>query len=426
MIEDPKRMRKVITKLRFKCAKQLPGIARFALCMPIEVGEILTKIRILDKLLILNEELFSECDEEQLVRAVLQGLFYYILEHKKRSKVYVTDPESRQLWNLASEIAISELLNAMFPRGGHFFFNAAAIGALEKKCVEYYFCVLKDNIEEVKKKLNNKLESDGMEIEDGESADNKAAAPGASGEAADFEGSDTLDGRAGNRDGNQDGNAAEQPDSGDLVDIDSLSKDALQNIIRDAVGRGLYSISEEIRYHAKNLDPRLDRDARKLLSLLRSMSGKGPGVICKGRKPRRKLPEGSPDLVEYSRKGFGKTAVIIDVSGSVHSFLDDIYEAAAKAIKLCANVDVYVGDTTILEKKTGVTSTRQLSSLPIGLGTSMDKIIKEVDSYGYTNIILISDGETAWPENPTRAECVYVPVGPYANVTNVPGWIKIK
>jgi len=419
--------RKLITKLRFKCAKKLPAAARFALCVPIEIGEILTKIRILDKMLVLNQNIFEELTEDEIVRVVYQGLFYYILEHKKRSKPFAGNPKLRFIWNIASEIAISELLDEMIPTTKPLFLRANDIDAPPKRCVEYYYSVILDKME------NTEDLEGGMSIEttSAETGSEDAGEHQEAGQAANYESQDYTESKSQDSD-----SAAEQDVEGneqssgtspdEFIDMDSLSKEALKNMIRETIGRGIYSASEEIRYHAKNLDPRLDRNARKLISLLRSIAGKGPGVICKGRKPRRRIPTDAPDLVEYSRKGFGRTAVIIDVSGSVHSFLDDIYEAAAKAIKICANVDVYVGDTTILEKKKGVTSTKQVASLPIGLGTDMAKIIKEIDSYGYNNIVLISDGQTAWPENPTRATCIYVPVGPDANVVNVPNWIKIK
>lgn len=416
---------KKISILRFKTCKILPFAANYVLCIPVQTGKLLTKIRLRPNQIILNEDIFTDLEEKEIIRVFAQGLFYFILEHDKRSKNYIFSPQTRMIWNLASEVAISELIKNIenLSVSNKLFLDAEIIGAPPNKSVEYYFSFISDEIEKYKSFKNQ------MDV--GDTLNSQGVSDTPDSEQEDFQQENrSCDGAP--LEENSETESFQERDSqdddgyGDDLDYESLEKEALQNFITEMAGRSLYSTCDELRYFAKNLDPRLDRNSKKLINLLRSISGKGPGLITKGRRPRRRLPEGAPDLVEYTRKGFGRTAIIVDVSGSVHDFLDDVYTAVAKTIKLCSNVDVFIGDTAILETKYNVHSPNQLKSLPIGGGTAMDVIIEQVDMEGYYNIVLISDGQTDWPDSPTKANLVYVPVGPFADITDVPSWIKIK
>ncbi|GIW59000.1 MAG: hypothetical protein KatS3mg087_0066 [Patescibacteria group bacterium] len=407
---------KKIAILRFKTCKLLPFASNYILCVPVTTGKLLTKLRLRPNQIILSEEIFDELEEKEIIRVFVQGLFYFILDHDKRAKSFVFSPKTRMIWNLASEIAISELLDDLsdLAVSKKLFLDATDIDALRDKSVEYYFSVISDTIDQLNLEGQMDAQESLSDFAGSSSQDSKDS------EASEFSEREQFD---------EDGFRDAEENSEDYqseFDYESLEKEALRNFLKEMVGKSLYSMCDELRYFAKDLDPRLDRNAKKLINLLKSISRRGPGLITKGRKPRRRLPEGAPDLVKYVRKGFGRTAIIVDVSLSVHEFLDDIYTAVAKTIRICNNVDVFIGDTAILETQYNVHSPNQLKSLPIGGGTAMDVIIEQVDQEGYHNIVLISDGQTDWPSSETKANLVYVPVGPYADIMNVPSWVKVK
>jgi len=121
-----------------------------------------------------------------------------------------------------------------------------------------------------------------------------------------------------------------------------------------------------------------------------------------------------------------RIAVLVDVSGSTSFYRQEVFDTLAAVIRASRLVDIYIGDTEILEKHMRIKRPDQLKGLPDGGGTSMDVLIKSLDEKGYKAVFVVTDGITPWPEE-TKARVYACLIGELREemVKEVPKWIRI-
>lgn len=399
------------TALKLDAAKQCRyDIARLAISVPIRIDERFPGLlRIHKHNIILSKELVENFPYSDILYVFVHGLLCILLKHEKRGSTHTLTQEERFIWSLASEICRSVFMKLTFPNIAPMevkFLNEdalikAASVALPNRtvtgteCVEDIYYILKDCGEEIKK-LQAQSEV------------------GEAGEASPVE---------------TDEETSEGAGEGEALDdmmLESVNEVTLKNMMKDMIrtlSRGLASAPGEVQYFATDYFPELNKDVYRIRAFLRSLSGKGQGKYREGERPRRRNPT-NVKLKQIERMSFGRVAVIADVSGSTSEHRERLFQGLVAAVKACDRIDIFIGDTTILREKVGVTSANQIQGLDDGLGTDMGAIMKDVDKRGYHSIVVISDGQTPWPEEPLHADAYYFPFGDFT-LEGVPEWIKI-
>jgi predicted metal-dependent peptidase len=116
-------------------------------------------------------------------------------------------------------------------------------------------------------------------------------------------------------------------------------------------------------------------------------------------------------------------AVVVDTSGSMSPYTDRAASAVAQGLRRVHRPRVICFDTQ-------AQSDRRLSSLSQfswdgGGGTRMDQAIEYADTLKTDCIVCITDGETNWPRNKTRARLVIAMVADNLRSYPVPEWAKV-
>ena len=401
-------------KLRMDVAKECRfDVSRLAVSVPIgyEKGEALIRVR--GSRVIFSEELLTDYQYNDIRAAYVHGLLYILLRHEKRGSLLAFTNQEKYLWALASEACRSSFAVVAF--GNDFthttlpFLTVAdlnkAIAALAPEArgipptanVEAIYLALKDLVSKTEEKLPESV----MGIGEGDGSSNEAQY-----------GSGTTEGEEG----------------GELEEltIDSAAEAAIQDAVKKAVSTmslGLSHVHGEIQYFFEKYHPNY-KDISRLQRLLKALVFGGHGKITLTNRRRRRNPCKDIVLFQHGRKGYGRVAVVADVSGSTSDARRRLFEILVTSIAACDRIDVYIGDTAVLEKKLNVRQAKQVQEIPDGGGTDMAAIMEEVDKKGYKYIVVISDGYTPWPRQPTVATSIYFPFGEFT-LTNVPEWIRI-
>lgn len=401
------------TALKLDAAKKCQyDIARLAISVPIRIDANFDGLlRIHKHTVILSKELIENFTYNDILYAFVHGLLCILLKHEKRGEIHTLTKEEKFIWSLASEICRSTFMRLTFPNimpeeikflTGYDLVKLATVALPNRvvtgnECVEDVYYILKGCGREVTEKLQARSEVGGVgEVSPAETDCESSEDANTAGEALD-----------------------------DMM-IESVNEVTLKNMMKDilrTLSRGLASAPGEVQYFTADYFPELNKDVYRIRAFLRSLSGKGQGKYREGERPRRRNPT-NVKLKQIERMSFGRVAVIADVSGSTAGHRERLFQGLVAAVKACDRIDVFIGDTAILRERLGITSANQIQGLDDGLGTDMGAIMKEVDKRGYHSIVVISDGQTPWPEEPLRADAYYFPFGDFT-LEGVPEWIKI-
>ncbi|MEM4601409.1 MAG: hypothetical protein QW808_00730, partial [Desulfurococcaceae archaeon] len=102
---------------------------------------------------------------------------------------------------------------------------------------------------------------------------------------------------------------------------------------------------------------------------------------------------------------------------------EQIYDALRVLLKSTDRLDVFFGDTTILKQYKNVRNPKNIHTIPRGYGTSMASIMQSLDDKGYRSLVVITDGQTDWPDR-MRTKTYAVLINATPDVKNmVPGYI---
>ncbi len=401
-------------KLRMDVARKCCfDVSRLAVSVPIgyEKGETLVRVR--GSRVIFSEELLTDYQYNDIKAAYVHGLLYILLRHEKRGSLLAFTNQEKYLWALASEACRSSFAVAAFDKG----FTCTTLPFLTVTDLNKAIAVLAPeagvipmtaNVEAIYLALKNLISKTDeglpksvMGVGEGEGSSEEAQYGSGTGED---EGKDGL---------------------GELT-IDSAAEAAIQDTVKTAIsimGRGLSHVHGEIRYFFEKYHPSY-KDINRLQRLLKALVFGGYGKITLTNRRRRRNPCKDIILFQHGRKGYGRVAVVADVSGSTSGDRKRLFEILVTAITACERIDVYIGDTAVLEKKLNVRQAKQVQEIPDGGGTDMASIMEEVDKKGYKYIVVVSDGYTPWPRQPTVATSIYFPFGTFT-LNNIPEWMKI-
>lgn len=376
-------------------------------------------------------------DEDEIAYIIAHGSLYFQLRHHKRGRE-ICPKDLWPAWVLASELARSDIL-ATYGTGSvnkKLFVRPADLNLPPRKSVEEYFNLLL---------LNNQTQSTGSQAEyEGddsrqecnifdaeEKTGTSASAPG-SGDVSNEEGSEGIGGKAiGNIGGESGGENPETGESGNEEDsninLESIIDETERSII-GAIGRGLISAHGDLQYfQEQNPDHNRVQTLRKLImSECHSTANSSQIKRFSSPRPRRRTLDPKIKLMDTIKLG-QRIAVLVDVSGSTAGYRQEIFNLMATVIRASTLVDVYIGDTEILEKHTKVRRPHQILGLPSGGGTSMDVLIRELDEKKYKSIFVITDGITPWPQEKTAARVYACLLGEFREemAKGVPEWIRI-
>lgn len=425
------RIRALIAKLRFSACRDASfDISRLCVSVPVSIerGDWNTVVRVNGPRIILHEKLFEEHTEDEIRTAFIHGLVAVLLRHEARGSLHAWTAQEKFLWAIASEAARSSFIEMYMGRQlGTLPFIKTTNIAPEKDLRP------DASVEEIYDFLLRAREKNpdfgeglspivsfgfGDEKQKGGAAEETEEHAEESCQCESCEGGDTEGGETNDVDNFS--------DVEENLMLDSHIEASLRDAIRKAmssIGRGVQSIHGDLQYFSNQLRPDYS-DVKRLLKVLHylSVGGKGKPTITHRRARRSACPD--VVLLQYGRKGIDRTAVIADVSGSTSGDRERLFTILVAAINACDRIDLYVGDTAVLEKRVNVHSRKQLQGIPDGGGTDMAAIIEEVDQRGYRNILVVTDGQTPWPSKETRGSLYYFPFGQFT-LEGVPEWIKI-
>lgn len=116
--------------------------------------------------------------------------------------------------------------------------------------------------------------------------------------------------------------------------------------------------------------------------------------------------------------------IIVDTSGSMGGREEKALTAVAQGLKKVQQPRVMLFDATIQDDRR-MSTIQQFEWKGYG-GTDMTAAIELADTkYRPDAIVIITDGETAWPSTPTRARLVVALVAPECAYSKPPAWSKV-
>jgi len=367
------------------------------------------QVRITGRNIIFNEELLDKYDFDSLVQIACSPVLYFQLMHAERGKKVINpnSAEDKFLWTIASEIARSDLLLTL-GIAPIIYFTPGDFDLPKHLSAEAYYYKLHERFINSQKYQSNCDISDTLSDADTDAdATSNISESCEIGEAQEAELNDDV-----------------KQDYAYRAQAEATNRELIKYVEKAAhgIGRGLLSMHGEVEYFNEKFYPEKYRDIQRLQTLLISLCGQGPGKYDYTRRPRRRNADPKILLPNMERKGFGKTAVIVDVSGSTAEYRDEVFQSLANAIRATGTVDVYIGDTTILEEKYSIRDPERVNLISGG-GTDMAYIMEEVDKKGYHNIVVVTDGLTPWPTSPLTARTIYFPIGAFSS--EVPEWMFV-
>ena len=204
---------------------------------------------------------------------------------------------------------------------------------------------------------------------------------------------------------------------------EAMLDESLKEMAREiAEGNDAGSMAGELRKAIehrlvnKQVDPftRLARIVRG-----ESEASKGRKVYTYRRLSRRQQPNMARRL-GYKRLQ-PNVSIIIDMSGSMAGLGEKCLTAIAQGTKKLDRPRV-VGFDTVVQSAKRISNAKQFDFQPLG-GTAMDDAVVQEDKLRPNAIVVVTDGETEWPEKKTRAKLVIAlveksrwPTPPWATV----------
>lgn len=382
-----------------------------------------------------NEELLKSDNIEYIEKlaAFIHALLYIILDHDNRM-LRVVNTEDRNevfLWNIASELARCDVIRNFFPRvniRSNMFLSPELLGLEPNHSVEEYFHMLLSNREAAKKAKEHVEEY-------GSAVTGMVSIP--------------LDDKS----EIQIPLVSDNPDlyAKEIEEVkENISESDIERIMQDLKKSNIDMDKEELIAYLSQMSCMLTtqmslvsrgfgsgireldslRNQRKPFSsivrriqyFLRGLLYSGKGIPVTTNRLHRK---GLGDLksLYVGRATPHRVAVIVDVSGSTDICKEQIYDALYILLKSTDRLDVFFGDTTILKQYKNVRNPKNIQAVPRGFGTSMASIMQSLDDKGYRSLVVITDGQTDWP-NRMRTKTYAVLINATQDVKNmVPGYI---
>lgn len=217
--------------------------------------------------------------------------------------------------------------------------------------------------------------------------------------------------------GSEDSDSNESPSAAEIQLIQDIIVETFCDLMRRGFGSGIKEFDRLDRYNTR---PAV---LKRLISILRTFALSYRGVPRTTNRPARRQVS-DVDVLYVGRAQISKVAVIVDVSGSteVAEVKNEIYEKLYTVLKSTSYIDVYFGDTDILEKYTRVRDPSCIKRIPRGLGTDMASILEQLDGK-YRALILITDGLTDWPERKLKTPVFLILINKDENI-EYPNWIR--
>jgi len=413
--------RKQEFQLRIEVAKASRfDLSRLAVSIPISYGKEGGLLRVVRNRIILSEELLENYTYEDIKLVFTHGLCYVLLRHEIRRDVVALTSHEKYVWAIASEVCRGDFIEVAVPK----LQGKGQIPFIKREMINDAFQCLCTNWSPIR--YGEAVEGIYRRIMDG------IAELSQKGES-EVELHPVLGPSNGEEEPAENGTTTEEAtedDASSMAETDSAAEEAMRNAVRDATkiflsayARGINSIPGELQYFYGKLYPNY-ADVGRLRRLLHSLMFGGHGKPTTTNRRRRRNPYKDIILFQYGRKGFGRIAVLADVSASTSGSRDRLFEILLASLKTCDRIDLFVGDTAVLEKRLRVCQSSQLQGIPDGGGTDMGAIISQIDERGYRYIVVISDGMTPWPSVETAATTLYFPYGDFT-LEGVPEWIKI-
>ena len=355
--------------------------------------------------------------EDEIAYIIAHGSLYFQLRHHKRGKE-LCPKDLWPVWVLASELARTDILDnfGVNTKNKDIFLRPATLG-LEpgKSAEEYYFALLSFD-----KTPSAVSSADYTEDSDITEDDDIFGSAQGQGEGTSAEGTEAL------RSGTEAADAADT-DTDMGANIDIIINNTQRDII-NAIGRGLLSSYGDLKYFKEeNRDHVKIQNLRRLLMTeCHAVSNSTQIKRYSSPRPRRRTLDPKIVLMDTIKLG-QRVAVVVDVSGSTSFYRQEVFDTLAAVIRASSLVDVFIGDTQILEKHMKVKRPDQLKGLPDGGGTSMDAIILELDKLSYKAIFVVTDGITPWPAEKTKARVYACLIGEYKEEMKkgIPEWIRV-
>lgn len=436
---------KVVTRIKLKSCEKFPyAIGPSFLLIGVRFENFKEyKTRYTRDSVILSRAVLDEYTEDEIITMFIHTALAIILGHPRRFKQFTVDNErNRYLWGIASEIARSDFLlahNFTLPQG--VFLDSSMLAFPDgnpfphKESVEVYYDLLC--------RLTNNLEHGGSEFASPEptTEDHNNSSSISSSVSQDRENVEAVEAEESTRKTQASGINSDSSDiikddsniEGEFIeDIGEASEiqqhlEAIKNMLKGAVSRGIAHTLGEFKHYRAIFYPEQNNIISRLRNLLVALADGGPSKQRVILRPRKKCVDPNVALLQFKRRGYNRIAAIVDVSGSLCDSRQEVFNAIALAVNATKNIDVFIGDTAILEIKKKVKNINQLIGLPEGGGTDMANIMMELDKKGYYHsLVVITDAMTPWPSEPTRARAFAFLVGEYYYAKKeVPAWITI-
>lgn len=397
----------------------------------IETGH---KLRIGNDMVVFEECAFDEFSFEELSSMFLHSILYTILDHEKRfskTEVECENKLNRLLWSMASELARTEFLSTFNIPLPQIFLDPGMFQLPHNKSVEEYYAALKENKVDPQNTGGASIIVFGIPGQgSGESGSSEGETEVTDAyELSDEDEDDDLEREiaesAGSRKFEENINIPKEELR--KMEAELRKSEAQMNILKGGLGRGLLSTNNgEFKYLTYSHFPGANDIVSKLRKLLINLACHIEiGKYYQSSRPRKKAIDESFLLTQVKRKGISRVACIVDVSGSTSPYTEEVFNAVCLAVKAVPLLDIYIGDTNIIEIKKRVKRPEQLFGLPQGGGTDMAEIMEEIDSTGkYHSLVVVTDTITPWPSKPTKAKSYVFPVGDYYySLESVPEWI---
>jgi predicted metal-dependent peptidase len=265
-------------------------------------------------------------------------------------------------------------------------------------------------------------ESEGSGTGDGEPSDDAASDSGSGESESNGEPIDDGSHGCGSGSGGEHGEYENEGTDG----ISPQEQDAIRDAVATAAwkaGRSGSGIGEGIYQWARerlNIRP-IDWRSRLRSGIAGAVSGSGERVVTYTKPSRKDEADYGGVVLPGYRRSTPRVAVVLDVSQSMAPVL-------AQAI---AELDSLLGSlhapTMVVACDTDVRDARIVQRLgqydvPNGGGTNLIPGIEKALEYRPEVLVVITDAETAWPENAPRCPVYIVLVGPPTSFARIPSW----
>jgi hypothetical protein len=373
-------------------------------------------------------------DENDLAYTIAHSMLAFILRHDTRCQGLIANQEDSMIWNMASEICRSSVMadlritigKDIFLSPGHFKLDYGL-------SVEEYFYKLKEKFDEWKDKFQAKAQivpmgKGGQQQDDSQpNSQSHSLSDEEKREIQELIGEHPLLNAMQSK-------VDEHLDSLNDEELSGLANEALlEEASRDALnalGRSLASRNQDVKMVLKQLKP-MRNPFENMVQFIGSKLGSSEFRKLNVARPNRRY-QGYSDVIvpAFMRTAFQKMMVIVDVSGSVHGFIDKIANALYSLGKTYGDsLDVFFSDIDVLETKENF-DPEFFKEIPLGGGTDLGPIVDRlVKKNGYEVVFMITDGLTSWP-NRHRGVQIYCWLikDKHTQVKdlNIPDYIKVE